>query len=178
MVFDQKICNQGFLFLIKCHLADTSLIAVAGNTKGGRITVPLTSCLTGQESAVWQLTIFVFICKTDKSKPVTQEVNGTVILPTLVFPGCSIGGSLHWGFMEMIFYQNHGTINIFRSKTICPTDIWSTEYKNKQVKCTSWWPCCAYQTLYCPKVNCLFSFLIKSSGSTYQKLYKFEKHNL
>ncbi len=29
------------------------------------ITEPLTSCLTGLESAVWQLTIFVFICKTD-----------------------------------------------------------------------------------------------------------------
>jgi hypothetical protein len=26
------------------------------NTKGGSITVPLTSCLTGSESAVWQLT--------------------------------------------------------------------------------------------------------------------------
>jgi len=30
--------------------------------------------------------IFVFICKTDYSKPVEQEVNGTVILPPLVFP--------------------------------------------------------------------------------------------
>jgi hypothetical protein len=29
---------------------------------------------------------FCFICKTDYSKPVKQEVNGTVILPTLVFP--------------------------------------------------------------------------------------------
>jgi hypothetical protein len=36
-----------------------------GNTRGGSITVPLTSCLTGLESAVQQLTIFVFICKTD-----------------------------------------------------------------------------------------------------------------
>jgi len=36
-----------------------------GNTKGGSITVLLTSCLTGLESAVLQLTIFVFICKTD-----------------------------------------------------------------------------------------------------------------
>jgi len=27
-----------------------------GNIKGGSITVPLTSCLTGLESAVWQLT--------------------------------------------------------------------------------------------------------------------------
>ncbi len=37
-----------------------------GNTN----TVPLTSCLTYLESTVWQLTIFVFICKTDESKPV------------------------------------------------------------------------------------------------------------
>jgi hypothetical protein len=35
-----------------------------GNTKGGSITVPLTYCLTGLESAVSLLTIFVFICKT------------------------------------------------------------------------------------------------------------------
>ncbi len=37
----------------------------AGNTKGGSIIVLLTSCLTGFESAVRQLIIFVFICKTD-----------------------------------------------------------------------------------------------------------------
>ena len=61
-----------------------------GNTKGGSITVPFTSCLTGLESAVCQLTIFVLICKTDLSKPVKQEVNGTVILPPLVFPGLPI----------------------------------------------------------------------------------------
>ncbi len=35
------------------------------NTKGGSIAVPLTSCLTGLELAVWLLTIFGFICKTD-----------------------------------------------------------------------------------------------------------------
>ena len=35
-------------------------IAKSGNAKGGRITVPLTSCLTGLELAVRQLTIFVF----------------------------------------------------------------------------------------------------------------------
>ncbi len=32
----------------------------AENTKGENITVPLTSCLTGLELAVWQLTIFCF----------------------------------------------------------------------------------------------------------------------
>ncbi len=42
----------------------------SGNTKGGSTTVPLTSCLIGLESVVWLLTIFVFICKTDYSKPV------------------------------------------------------------------------------------------------------------
>ncbi len=36
-----------------------------GNTKGESITAPLTSCLTGLESAVCLLAIFVFICKTD-----------------------------------------------------------------------------------------------------------------
>ncbi len=36
-----------------------------GNIKGGSITVPLTSCLTGLESAVLRLAIIVFICKTD-----------------------------------------------------------------------------------------------------------------
>jgi hypothetical protein len=52
-----------------------------GNIKGGSITVPLTSCLTGLEWAVWQLKFFVFIWKMDKCKPVKQEVNSTVILP-------------------------------------------------------------------------------------------------
>jgi len=61
-----------------------------GNTKGGSITLPLASCLTGLESAVWRLTIFVFICKMEKSKPVKHEVNGTVILPPLVFPEYTI----------------------------------------------------------------------------------------
>jgi hypothetical protein len=61
-----------------------------GNTKGGSITVPLTSCLTGLESAVKQLTIFVLICKTDKSKPIKQEVYCTMKLPPVVFPGKSV----------------------------------------------------------------------------------------
>jgi hypothetical protein len=36
---------------------------VPQSTKGVSITALLTSCLTGLESAVCQLTIFVFICK-------------------------------------------------------------------------------------------------------------------
>jgi hypothetical protein len=41
------------------------LDSTSGNTKGGSITVLLTSCLIVFESAAWQLTIYIFICKTD-----------------------------------------------------------------------------------------------------------------
>ncbi len=56
----------------------------AGNTKGGSITVQLTSCLTGLESAVWQLTIFVFIYKTDQFQ--TSQTGGEWYSDTIVFP--------------------------------------------------------------------------------------------
>ncbi len=58
----------------------------AGNTKGGSITVLLTSCLTGLDLSVLQLKTKNVNCHTADSKPVKQEVNGTVILPPLVFP--------------------------------------------------------------------------------------------
>ncbi len=58
-----------------------------GNTKGGSITVPLTSCLTGLDKSVLKIKTKIVICHTADSKPVKQEVNGTVILPSLVFPG-------------------------------------------------------------------------------------------
>ena len=47
---------------LKCLLGmNESLVKLKpGNTKEGSITVPLTSCLTGLESAVWQLTFFCF----------------------------------------------------------------------------------------------------------------------
>ncbi len=55
-----------FLFICKRQrLSALAQLLEAGNTKGGSITVPLTSCLTGLQPAVWQLTIFVFIWKTD-----------------------------------------------------------------------------------------------------------------
>jgi len=84
---------------------------VTGNTKEGRISVLLTSCLTGLESAVWLLTLFVFICKTDQSKPVKQEVNGTVIptfherwgqLTTVTHSFCKLD---HFSAMEKILYN-------------------------------------------------------------------------
>jgi hypothetical protein len=62
----------------------------AGNTKGGNITVQLTSCLTGLDWSVLQIKIKIVSSRTADSKPVKQEVNGTVILPPLVFPGFSI----------------------------------------------------------------------------------------
>jgi hypothetical protein len=49
--------------------------------------VPLTSCLTGLDYTVLQIKTKIVSCHTANSKPVKQEVNGTVILPLLVFPG-------------------------------------------------------------------------------------------
>jgi hypothetical protein len=56
------------------------------------VSLPLTSCLTGLESAtsVWQLTTFVFIYQTDLFKHVKQEVNGTMILPPFSIPWSNI----------------------------------------------------------------------------------------
>ncbi len=61
-----------------------------GNTKGGSITVLLTSCLTGLDKSVLQIKTKIVSCHTADSKPVKQEVNGTVILPPLVFPGQTV----------------------------------------------------------------------------------------
>ncbi len=57
-----------------------------GNTKGGSITVLLTSSLTGSDYPVLQIKTKIVSCHTADSKPVKQEVNSTVILPPLVFP--------------------------------------------------------------------------------------------
>ncbi len=56
-----------------------------GNTKGGSITVPLTSCLTGLDEPVLEIKTKIVRSHTADFKPVKQEVNGTVILPPLVF---------------------------------------------------------------------------------------------
>jgi hypothetical protein len=61
-----------------------------GNTKGGSITVPLTSCLTGLESAVWLLTIlFIYLQKRliQTSQTGGQWYSDISIFPPLVFPG-------------------------------------------------------------------------------------------
>jgi hypothetical protein len=68
-------------------LGTTTLgITTPGNTKGGSITVPLTSCLTGLDYTVLQIKTKIVSIHTVDSKPVKQEVNGTVILPPLVLP--------------------------------------------------------------------------------------------
>jgi len=61
------------------------------NTKGGSITVPLTSCLTGLESAVYSNVQFLFLfAKQAIPNQSNKEVNGTVILSPLVFPALPI----------------------------------------------------------------------------------------
>ncbi len=74
MGFWPKIPNHCQQSLHKCHQP--------GNTKG----VPLTSCLTGLDQSVLQIKTKNVSCHTADSKPIKQEVNGTVILPPLVFP--------------------------------------------------------------------------------------------
>ncbi len=58
----------------------TFLYICPGNTKGGSVTVPLTSCLTGSDLSVLQIKTKIVSCHTADSKPVKQEINCTVIL--------------------------------------------------------------------------------------------------
>ncbi len=62
------------------------LILRSGNTKGGSITVPLTSCLTGLESAVWQLTIFYLFAKHTNPNKSNRRSIVQWYSPPLVFP--------------------------------------------------------------------------------------------
>jgi hypothetical protein len=67
-------------------LTYNTAIFKTGNTKGGSITVLFTSCLAGFDQYVVQIKTKIVSCHTADSKPVKQEVNGTVMLPPLVFP--------------------------------------------------------------------------------------------
>jgi hypothetical protein len=72
-----------------CHFAD--LVGPnQGILKAGRITVPLTSCLTGLKYSVLQIKTKIVSCHMADSKPVKQEINVTVILPPLVFLGLTL----------------------------------------------------------------------------------------
>jgi hypothetical protein len=50
-----------------------------GNSKGGSITVQLTSCLTGLDWSVLQIKTQTVSCYTPDSKPVKHEVNITAV---------------------------------------------------------------------------------------------------
>jgi hypothetical protein len=65
-----------------------------GNTKAGSITVPLAPRLTVLDKSVLQIKTNIVSCHTAGSKPVKQEVNGTVKLPPFVFPDSNIKISL------------------------------------------------------------------------------------
>jgi hypothetical protein len=71
---------------MKASSSFTELLIRPGNTKGGSITVPLTSYLTGLDWSVLQIKTKIVSCHRGNLKPVKQEVNGTVILHSLVFP--------------------------------------------------------------------------------------------
>ncbi len=85
--------------IVSCRTADSkpvkqevngTVILSLGNTKGGSITVWLTSCLTGLDLSILQIKTKIVSCHTAESKPVKQEVNGTVILSL----GNTKGGSI------------------------------------------------------------------------------------
>jgi hypothetical protein len=91
------------ILYIQCHCAEcrnlyiyyyakcrgTIQLPGPGNTKGECITVLSTSCLTYLDLSVLEIKTKIVSCHTADSKPVKQEVNGTVILPPLVFPAGS-----------------------------------------------------------------------------------------
>ncbi len=81
-----KVENLTILLIIKLHQNVNAMYDLAGNTKGGSITVPLTSRLTGLDQSVFLIKTKIVSSHADNSKPVKQEVNHTVILPPLVFP--------------------------------------------------------------------------------------------
>jgi hypothetical protein len=83
------IVNHGSRGITMVIAQATRASTAAGNTKGGSITVPLTSCLSDFDYSVLQIKTKIVGSHTGDSKPVKQEVNGTVILSPLVFPDSS-----------------------------------------------------------------------------------------
>ncbi len=75
---------------------------------------------------------FCFFCKTDESKPVKQEVSGTVILPPLVFPGLDL--------RRKVQYHSPPSSNSFRSVAFYIENIFylchKTSYLHVEVYCT------------------------------------------
>ncbi len=114
----EKLTKQFWCIIVSMYIK--FLFVKPGNTRGGSITVPLTSCLTCLESAAWQLTIFVFICKTDKSKRVKQEVNSTVIFSPFSIP---------WS--EFLFWLASGSSPVVEHLSHHPKDEGSTTFHRR-----------------------------------------------
>jgi len=83
------------------------------NTKGGSITVPLTSCLTSFESALWQLTIFCIylqnrLLQTSKAGGKWYSDTSPFSIPCLIPPCASISGwtqTLNFGMVIRVSYH-------------------------------------------------------------------------
>jgi hypothetical protein len=85
----EKIFDENLLYLTSLVCKYVGMLWVhTGNTKGGNITVPFTSYLTGLDESVLQIKTKNFSCHTANTKQVKQEVNDKVIFPPLVFPEC------------------------------------------------------------------------------------------
>jgi hypothetical protein len=89
------ILYLSLLYAAKTWPYDKDFKQVTGNTKGGCITVPLTSFLTGLDQSVLQIKTKIISSHTTDSKPVKQEVNGPVIRPPLVFPVSYLSRQFH-----------------------------------------------------------------------------------
>jgi hypothetical protein len=74
-------------FKVKKWCSSKPVFLMLNQGKGGSITVPLTSCLTCLESAVWLLTIFVFICKMTNPNQSNRRSMVQWYFPPKVFPG-------------------------------------------------------------------------------------------
>jgi len=106
------------------------MTVLSGNTKGGSITVPLTSCLTGMDLFVLHIKTRIASCHTADSKPVKHEVNGTLILPPFIpwvynYPfGCSCSWALCHACMQSLSSQTfpcrpNGATHIHLSNIDC-----------------------------------------------------------
>jgi hypothetical protein len=92
------------------------------NTKGGSITVQLTSCMTCLDLSVLQIKTKIVNCHTADFKPVKQEVNSTVILPPLVFPDMFITMPLVVKMLARYkLWRHHYDGNIFIIHATGPT---------------------------------------------------------
>ncbi len=89
-MFRYTAASGGWIQTRQHRIMTNEAIVLLGNTKWGSITVPLTSCLTSLDLSVLQIKTKIVSCHRAKCNPIKQEVNGTLILPPLVFPGSTI----------------------------------------------------------------------------------------